>query len=157
MPQKHVTECLGLAPSSEHVLQGRQHASSPFRQIMEAGDSAPGIVDIQGAFFKEVSLFDLRREPRFDETVLRGKELRRAQVWPLRVLPPVPRCVWGFLTAPSESPPPAGGPAVHLSSDPAHPVTASEPKGRGLSPTRPSSLQMLLTDWLQIGPLLGFG
>lgn len=49
------------------------------------------------------------------------------------------------------------GPAVLLSSDPAHPVTASEPKGRGLSPTRPSSLQMLLTDWLQIGPLLGFG
>nr|KAF6441725.1 otoancorin [Rousettus aegyptiacus] len=48
-------------------------------KIMEAGDSTPGIVDIQGAFFKEVSLFDLRREPRFDETVLRGKELRRAQ------------------------------------------------------------------------------
>ena len=47
---------------------------------MEAGDTASGIVEIQGAFFKEVSLFDLWREPGFNSTVLKEKEIRRSQV-----------------------------------------------------------------------------
>ncbi|KAK2494649.1 hypothetical protein MC885_002986, partial [Smutsia gigantea] len=46
---------------------------------MVDGDSASGIVEIQGAFFKEVSLFDLWREPGFNSTVLKEKELRRSQ------------------------------------------------------------------------------
>ncbi|XP_035953244.2 otoancorin isoform X6 [Halichoerus grypus] len=49
------------------------------QQMIEAGDATSGIVEIQGAFFKEVSLFDLRREPGFNTTVLKEKELRRSQ------------------------------------------------------------------------------
>lgn len=49
-------------------------------QMIEAGDATSGVVEIQGAFFKEVSLFDLRREPRFNATDLKEKELRRSQV-----------------------------------------------------------------------------
>ncbi|XP_006161161.1 otoancorin [Tupaia chinensis] len=64
-----------------------QHMSdlSPAQQqgvlskLMEAGGTAPGIVEIQGAFFREVSLFDLWREPGFNSTVLKEKELRRSQ------------------------------------------------------------------------------
>uniref|UniRef100_A0A8C5VB83 Otoancorin n=1 Tax=Microcebus murinus TaxID=30608 RepID=A0A8C5VB83_MICMU len=64
-----------------------QHVSdlSPAQQqgvlskMIEGGDPASGIVEIPGAFFKEVSLFDLRREPGFNPTVLKDKELRRSQ------------------------------------------------------------------------------
>ncbi|XP_070940331.1 otoancorin isoform X4 [Macaca nemestrina] len=48
-------------------------------KMVEAGDTASGIVEIQGAFFKEVSLFDLRRQPGFNSTVLKDKELGRSQ------------------------------------------------------------------------------
>ncbi|XP_025711178.1 otoancorin isoform X1 [Callorhinus ursinus] len=48
-------------------------------KMIEAGDTTSGLVEIQGAFFKEVSLFDLRREPGFNTTVLKEKELRRSQ------------------------------------------------------------------------------
>uniref|UniRef100_A0A8C9M4Q5 Otoancorin n=1 Tax=Panthera tigris altaica TaxID=74533 RepID=A0A8C9M4Q5_PANTA len=48
-------------------------------KMIEAGDTVSGIVEIQGAFFKEVSLFNLRREPGFNTTVLKEKELRRSQ------------------------------------------------------------------------------
>ncbi|XP_036884319.1 otoancorin [Sturnira hondurensis] len=48
-------------------------------KIIEAGDATSSVVEIQGAFFKEVSLFDLRREPGFNATVLKEKELRRSQ------------------------------------------------------------------------------
>ncbi|KAM6155216.1 otoancorin [Rhynchocyon petersi] len=64
-----------------------QHLSdlSPVQQqgilckVTEAGDAAAALSDIQGAFFKEVSLFDLWKEPGFNSTVLKGKELRRSQ------------------------------------------------------------------------------
>ncbi|KAG8513513.1 Otoancorin, partial [Galemys pyrenaicus] len=49
------------------------------RKMIEAEDTASGIVEIQGAFFKEVSLFDLWREPGFSFTVLKEKELRWSQ------------------------------------------------------------------------------
>ncbi|XP_012905181.2 otoancorin [Mustela putorius furo] len=48
-------------------------------KMIETGDAASNIVEIQGAFFKEVSLFDLRREAGFNTTVLKEKELRRSQ------------------------------------------------------------------------------
>ncbi|XP_046523530.1 otoancorin [Equus quagga] len=48
-------------------------------KMIEAGDATSGVVEIQGAFFKEVSLFNLRREPRFNATALKEKELRRSQ------------------------------------------------------------------------------
>ncbi|KAM5227711.1 otoancorin [Ctenodactylus gundi] len=48
-------------------------------KLIEAGDIAPSIVELQGAFFKEVSLFDLWKEPVFNSTVLKEKELRRSQ------------------------------------------------------------------------------
>ncbi|XP_040315556.1 otoancorin [Herpailurus yagouaroundi] len=57
-------------------------------KMIEAGDTVSGIVEIQGAFFKEVSLFNLRREPGFNTTVLKEKELRRSQ--PLRHPSPTP-------------------------------------------------------------------
>ncbi|TKC46557.1 hypothetical protein EI555_001845 [Monodon monoceros] len=60
----------GLSPAQQHGVLSK---------VMEAGDTASGIVEIQGAFFKEVSLFDLWREPGFNSTVLKEKELRRSQ------------------------------------------------------------------------------
>ncbi|XP_004373388.2 otoancorin isoform X1 [Trichechus manatus latirostris] len=48
-------------------------------KLTEAGDTASALVDIQGVFFKGVSLFDLWREPVFNSTVLKEKELRRSQ------------------------------------------------------------------------------
>ncbi|XP_029804452.1 otoancorin [Suricata suricatta] len=63
----HVTD---LSPTQQQGI---------LRKMSEAGDTASGIVEIQGAFFKEVSLFDLRREPGFNTTVLKEKELRRSQ------------------------------------------------------------------------------
>ena len=47
---------------------------------MEAEDAASGIVEVPGALFKEVSLYDLWKESRFNATVLKEKELRRSQV-----------------------------------------------------------------------------
>ncbi|XP_069860116.1 otoancorin [Dipodomys merriami] len=48
-------------------------------KLVEGGDPAAGIVQIPGSFFKEVSLFDLWREPQFNTTALKDKELRRGQ------------------------------------------------------------------------------
>ncbi|XP_057606122.1 otoancorin isoform X2 [Hippopotamus amphibius kiboko] len=59
-----------LSPAQQHGVLSK---------VMEAGDTASGIVGIQGAFFKEVSLFDLLREPGFNSTVLKEKELRQSQ------------------------------------------------------------------------------
>lgn len=66
-------------------------------QVAGAGGGAPGAVEVPGAFFKEVSLFDLRRELGLNSTVLQEKELRRSQV---RVLRPdtSSRCVRGVPT-----------------------------------------------------------
>ncbi|KAB0389406.1 hypothetical protein E2I00_006202 [Balaenoptera physalus] len=63
----HVSD---LSPAQQHGVLSK---------VMEAGDTASGIVEIQGAFFKEVSLFDLWKEPGFNPTVLKEKELRRSQ------------------------------------------------------------------------------
>ncbi|KAM9208798.1 otoancorin [Dugong dugon] len=57
----------------------QQGVLSKFWQMTEAGDTASALVDIQGVFFKGVSLFDLWREPGFNSTVLKEKELRRSQ------------------------------------------------------------------------------
>uniref|UniRef100_A0A8D0QE32 Otoancorin n=1 Tax=Sus scrofa TaxID=9823 RepID=A0A8D0QE32_PIG len=59
-----------LSPAQQHGV---------LRKVMEAGGTDSSIADIQGAFFKEVSLFDLRREPGFNASVLKEKELRRSQ------------------------------------------------------------------------------
>ncbi|XP_055994786.1 otoancorin [Sorex fumeus] len=48
-------------------------------KVLEAGDRPPGIVEIPGALFKQVSLFDVWREPGLNATVLKEKELRRSQ------------------------------------------------------------------------------
>ncbi|XP_028620133.1 otoancorin [Grammomys surdaster] len=48
-------------------------------KLMEAEDAASGIVEVPRALFKEVSLCDLRKESRFNATVLKEKELRRSQ------------------------------------------------------------------------------
>ncbi|XP_027730078.1 otoancorin-like [Vombatus ursinus] len=72
-----------------HVNKGTisQHVSdlSPAQQqgilskMLEAGDVSSTVMDIQGVFFKEVSLFDLWKEPGFNATVVKEKELRRSQ------------------------------------------------------------------------------
>uniref|UniRef100_H0VR06 Otoancorin n=1 Tax=Cavia porcellus TaxID=10141 RepID=H0VR06_CAVPO len=59
-----------LSPAQQHGVLSK---------LNEARDTAPGIVELQGALFKEVSLFDLRRELRFNSSVLKEKELRRSQ------------------------------------------------------------------------------
>ncbi|XP_031240463.1 otoancorin [Mastomys coucha] len=48
-------------------------------KLMEAEDAASGIVEVPRALFKEVSLYDLWKESRFNATVLKEKELRRSQ------------------------------------------------------------------------------
>uniref|UniRef100_A0A8D2JTL5 Otoancorin n=1 Tax=Sciurus vulgaris TaxID=55149 RepID=A0A8D2JTL5_SCIVU len=48
-------------------------------KTIEVGDTTSGILEIQGTLFKEVSLFDLRKESRFNSSVLKEKELRRSQ------------------------------------------------------------------------------
>ena len=95
-PLKALTQCLTHTQSSVDLLQGGYYVYPHSWQMIEAGDPASGIVEIRGAFFKEVSLFNLRREPGFNTTVLKEKELRRSQVRPLRILTPVWMCVcWG--------------------------------------------------------------
>ncbi|XP_008572453.1 PREDICTED: otoancorin [Galeopterus variegatus] len=64
---QHVSD---LSPAQQHGILSK---------MIKAGDTASGIVEIQGAFFKEVSLFDLWREPGFNSTVLKEKELRSSQ------------------------------------------------------------------------------
>ncbi|EHB13191.1 Otoancorin [Heterocephalus glaber] len=59
-----------LSPAQQHGVLSK---------LNEAGDTAASIMELQGAFFKEVSLFDLRREPRLNSTGLKEKELRRSQ------------------------------------------------------------------------------
>ncbi|XP_007951385.1 otoancorin [Orycteropus afer afer] len=66
----------GWARSQVIILSAKYLAHE---KITEAGDTASALVDIQGAFFKEVSLFDLWREPGFNSTVLKEKELRSSQ------------------------------------------------------------------------------
>lgn len=80
MACESLTQSLGLVQSSVHLLQGGHYVYSHSWQMIEAGDTVSGILEIQGAFFKEVSLFNLRREPGFNTTVLKEKELRRSQV-----------------------------------------------------------------------------
>lgn len=49
-------------------------------QVIGARDGTSGAVEVHGALFKEVSLFDLRRELGLNSTVLKEKALRRSQV-----------------------------------------------------------------------------
>nr|XP_006061895.1 otoancorin isoform X2 [Bubalus bubalis] len=97
----HVSD---LSPAQQHGVLSK---------VMEAGDTASGIVEIQGAFFKEVSLFDLWREPGFNSTVLKEKEIRRSQV----------NCLaWKYWEVSRSSMPPfllAALPARYLASIPA--------------------------------------
>ncbi|XP_036036094.1 otoancorin [Onychomys torridus] len=69
------------SPASQHVSD-----LSPVQQqgilskLMEAEDArASGIVEVPRTLFKELSLYDLWKEPRFNATVLKEKELRRSQ------------------------------------------------------------------------------
>uniref|UniRef100_A0A2K6H0M7 Otoancorin n=1 Tax=Propithecus coquereli TaxID=379532 RepID=A0A2K6H0M7_PROCO len=78
-------DCKDLPQALRSTLSQHVSGLSPAQQqgvlskMIEAGDPASGIVEIPGAFFKEVSLFDLRREPGFNPAVLMDKELRRSQ------------------------------------------------------------------------------
>ncbi|XP_071067350.1 otoancorin [Dasypus novemcinctus] len=68
------------SPISQHVSDlSPAQQQGVLSKMVEAGDTTSAIVDIQGAFFKEVSLYDLWREPGFNSTVLKEKELRRSQ------------------------------------------------------------------------------
>ncbi|XP_011745465.2 otoancorin isoform X3 [Macaca nemestrina] len=71
-----LSQVSGWAKSQVIILSAKYLAHE---KMVEAGDTASGIVEIQGAFFKEVSLFDLRRQPGFNSTVLKDKELGRSQ------------------------------------------------------------------------------
>uniref|UniRef100_A0A8C9H1D1 Otoancorin n=1 Tax=Piliocolobus tephrosceles TaxID=591936 RepID=A0A8C9H1D1_9PRIM len=71
-----LNQVLGWAKSQVIILSAKYLAHE---KMVDAGDTASGVVEIQGAFFKEVSLFDLRRQPGFNSTVLKDKELGRSQ------------------------------------------------------------------------------
>ncbi|XP_006872014.1 PREDICTED: otoancorin isoform X2 [Chrysochloris asiatica] len=79
MDHKDLAQALRSA-LSQHVsdLSPAQH-QGVLSKIMVAGDIASVLVDLHGGFFKEVSLFDLWREPGFNTTVLKEKEIRRSQ------------------------------------------------------------------------------
>lgn len=78
---KHLAQGLACTQSWAHRPQGCQLSVRLLTlQVMGAGGSASGAVEVPGAFFKEVSLFDLRRELGLNATVLQEKELRRSQV-----------------------------------------------------------------------------
>nr|XP_019607232.1 PREDICTED: otoancorin isoform X1 [Rhinolophus sinicus] len=79
MDRRDLTQVLRSAVSLHVSDLSPAQQQGVLSKMIEAGDTASGIVEIQGAFFKEVSLFDLRREPGFNSTVLKDKELRRSQ------------------------------------------------------------------------------
>ena len=70
-------EALGTAPGISHVAV---HQCPLALQVTGAGAGTPGMVEVPGALFKEVSLFDLRREFGLNSTVLKEKTFRRSQV-----------------------------------------------------------------------------
>ncbi|NXS43785.1 OTOAN protein, partial [Balaeniceps rex] len=49
------------------------------RKIAESGDFSSSVKDIQGAFFKEISLSDLWKETGYNSSMMKEKELRRSQ------------------------------------------------------------------------------
>ncbi|NXX80337.1 OTOAN protein, partial [Urocolius indicus] len=49
------------------------------RKIAASGDFSSSLKDIQGAFFKEISLSDLWRQTGYNSSMMKGKELRRSQ------------------------------------------------------------------------------
>uniref|UniRef100_A0A2K5D0S0 Otoancorin n=1 Tax=Aotus nancymaae TaxID=37293 RepID=A0A2K5D0S0_AOTNA len=79
MDRKDLSQVLRSAVSQYVFNLSPAQKQGILSKMIEAGDTASGIVEIQGAFFKEVSLFDLRREPGFNSTVLKEKELGRSQ------------------------------------------------------------------------------
>uniref|UniRef100_A0A663N7D9 Otoancorin n=1 Tax=Athene cunicularia TaxID=194338 RepID=A0A663N7D9_ATHCN len=50
------------------------------RKIAASGDFSSSVKDIQGAFFKEISLSDLWKQTGYNSSMMKGKELRRSQV-----------------------------------------------------------------------------
>lgn len=71
----------GVPLTTVHSPQSPLYLSSHFWQLMEAEDaSASGIAEVPRTLFKELSLYDLWKESRFNATVLKEKELRRSQV-----------------------------------------------------------------------------
>uniref|UniRef100_A0A2K5PRJ8 Otoancorin n=1 Tax=Cebus imitator TaxID=2715852 RepID=A0A2K5PRJ8_CEBIM len=79
MDRKDLSQVLRSAVSQYVFNLSPAQKQGILSKMIESGDTASGIVEIQGAFFKEVSLFDLRREPGFNSTVLKEKELGRSQ------------------------------------------------------------------------------
>ncbi|XP_009873858.1 PREDICTED: otoancorin-like, partial [Apaloderma vittatum] len=49
------------------------------RKIAASGDFSSSVKDIQGAFFKEISLSDLWKQTGYSSSMMKGKELRRSQ------------------------------------------------------------------------------
>ncbi|XP_010135868.1 PREDICTED: otoancorin [Buceros rhinoceros silvestris] len=49
------------------------------RKIAASGDFSSSVKDIQGAFFKEISLSDLWKQTGYNSTMMKGKELRSSQ------------------------------------------------------------------------------
>ncbi|XP_060028803.1 otoancorin [Erinaceus europaeus] len=76
MERRDLTQLL-RSPSSLHLSPTQRQAV--LSKAREAGDMPSGIVEVKGALFKEVSLFDLWTESGFNSTVLRDKELRTSQ------------------------------------------------------------------------------
>ncbi|KAL6087759.1 hypothetical protein STEG23_008059, partial [Scotinomys teguina] len=69
------------SPASQHVCDlSPAQQQGILSKLMEAEDDSPsGVVEVPRTLFKEVSLYDLWKESRFNATVLKEKELRRSQ------------------------------------------------------------------------------
>uniref|UniRef100_A0A8C0X774 Otoancorin n=1 Tax=Castor canadensis TaxID=51338 RepID=A0A8C0X774_CASCN len=79
MDRKDLSQVLKRSVSQHMSRLSPVQQQAVLSKLMEAGDPPSGILEIPGPFFKEVSLFELRREPHFNATVLKGKDLRRSQ------------------------------------------------------------------------------
>ncbi|XP_062999186.1 otoancorin [Elgaria multicarinata webbii] len=66
-PAQHVSD---LSPAQQQGI---------LRKIIASTELLPVLADLQGAFFKEVSLFDLWKEEGFNSSLVKEKELRPSQ------------------------------------------------------------------------------
>nr|XP_044987643.1 otoancorin isoform X2 [Jaculus jaculus] len=79
MDHKDLSQVL-RSTASQHMSQlSPAQKQGILSKLIEAEDTASGIVELPKGFFEEVSLFHLRREQGFNATVLKEKELRRSQ------------------------------------------------------------------------------
>ncbi|NXH21221.1 OTOAN protein, partial [Bucco capensis] len=79
MSPKELSQIIrGTAPQYLSDLSPAQQQGI-LRKITASGDFSSSVKDIQGAFFKEISLSDLWKQTGYNSSIMKGKELRSSQ------------------------------------------------------------------------------